>query len=49
MFKSYPTKIDTPRRMARKNERAKVFVHNKKASKLRRKELRLARKQFSAE
>lgn len=49
MFKSYPTKTDTPRRMVRKNERRKVFVHNKKASKLRRKEARLARKQFREE
>lgn len=43
MFKSYPTKKTTPSRMARKHSRREVFVHNKKAAKLRRKALRLAR------
>lgn len=44
MLKSYPTKKDTPQRMARKHIRREVFLHNQKMKKLQRKAARLARK-----
>lgn len=43
-FKSYPKKLDTKSRMARKHARREVFVFNHRASKARRKALRLERK-----
>jgi hypothetical protein len=42
-YKSYPTKATTPQRMARKRTRRDVFVFNRRAAKLRRKEARIAR------
>lgn len=43
-FKSYGLKASTPQRMTRKRLRATVFMFNKRAAKLRRKEARLSRK-----
>jgi hypothetical protein len=43
-MKSYPTAKDTPQRMARKHMRREVFQANKKATKIRRKAERLARR-----
>ena len=44
-FKSYGTKANTPRRMARKVMRRSVFVANKKMGKAQRKAARLARRE----
>lgn len=49
MFKSYPTKQNTPQRMARKRARRDVFIHNKKMAKLRRKTARAARREATDE
>jgi hypothetical protein len=43
-YKAYGTAKSTPVRMARKRARRDVFLFNKKASKLRRKTIRLERK-----
>jgi hypothetical protein len=44
VYKAYPKENATPQRMARKRMRRDVFLFNKKASKLRRKTIRLERK-----
>jgi hypothetical protein len=43
-MRAYLTKKNTPQRMARKRARRDVFVANKKAAKVRRKEQRLLRR-----
>jgi len=48
-YKSYATKAGTPQRMARKKMRRDVFVFNRRAAKLRRKEARMARQQEQGE
>lgn len=45
-YKSYPTKVVTPSRMARKHMRQAVFIANKKMAKAQRKANRLARRQY---
>jgi hypothetical protein len=48
-FKPYPTAATTPNRKARKSERNKVFVTNRKLAKAARKERRLARQEATNE
>lgn len=43
-YKSYGTVKSTPSRRSRKNLRQEVFMFNKRAARLKRKEARLARK-----
>jgi hypothetical protein len=45
-MKAYATKKNTPSRMARKHARLETFMANKKATKIRRKADRLARRQY---
>lgn len=47
-YKSYPTVISTPQRMARKRLRRDIFVANKKAAKARRKAKRSEHKMTAA-
>lgn len=47
-YQQHPTKKSTPKRMTRKWERSKVFIHNKKLSNAARNEARHGNdKQFS--
>lgn len=48
-YKSMPTKLITPSRMARKHMRSIVFISNKKMAKAQRKARRLERKSLEAE
>lgn len=46
LYKSYATHATTKSRLARKHLRQEVFVFNKKAARLRRKEIRVLRRKL---
>ena len=49
IYESYPNKKSVPSRMTRKQARRKVFVTNKKARRLEKKQLRLEKHQQAEE